>query len=104
MLEWRHLARAAIEGQSQGGRWLECRGAPDPLQLASQRVPALAEQGPHLLRRHQVPGVQAVDPGQAGTHPHPRRFAPFGVVRRQADMPLVSGVQGGHLPGQVVIP
>jgi hypothetical protein len=38
------------------------------------------EQRLHLLRRHRVADVLAVDSCQAGTHPYPGRLAPFGVV------------------------
>ena len=58
----------------------------------------------HLLRRHHIAGVQAVDPGHAGADPAARHFAFGGVVRRQPDMALVGGVQRGDLPGQVVVP
>jgi hypothetical protein len=62
------------------------------------------EQGPHLLRGHHIAGVELVDPGQSGAHPDPWGFAAFGVVGRQSEMALLGGVQGGDLPGQVVVP
>jgi hypothetical protein len=61
------------------------------------------EQRAHLLRRHRVAGVQAVDARHAGTDPHPGRLTPFGVVRRQPGVSLVGRVQGSDLPGQIVI-
>jgi hypothetical protein len=36
-----------------------------------QRMQTAAEQRSHLLGGHRVAGGQAVDPGQAGTDPHP---------------------------------
>ena len=68
-----------------------------------QRVQTAAEQRSHLLRSHRVPDAQAVDPIHAGADPHPRRFAAFGVVRRQPGMTFLGRIQGGDLPGQIVI-
>ena len=63
-----------------------------------------AEQSPHLLRRHRIPSIQAVDAGQAGADPRSRTLSPFGVVGGQPDMALLGGIQRRYLPGQVVIP
>jgi hypothetical protein len=62
-----------------------------------------AEQGAHLLRRHRVAGIQAVDPVHTGTDPRPRGLASFGVIRSQPGMPLVGRIHGSDLPGQIVI-
>jgi hypothetical protein len=68
-----------------------------------QRMQPAPEQSAHLLRRHRVAAVHAVDTLHAGTDPHPRRLAPFGVIRGEPSVSLVGGVQGCDLPGQVVI-
>ena len=63
-----------------------------------------AEESPHLLRGHRIPGVQAVDAGHARADPRSRALSPFGVVGGQPDMALLGGIQRRDLPGQVVVP
>ena len=73
----------------------------DPIR---QRMKPGPEQRPHLLGGHHVPGGQAVDAGQPGSHPHPGGFAALGVVGRQRHPGVLGRVMPRHLPGQVVIP
>jgi hypothetical protein len=68
-----------------------------------QRMQPTPEQGAHLLRRHRVADLQAVDFLHAGTYPHPGRFAPFGVVGGEPGASLVGRIEGSDLPGQIVI-
>ena len=103
------LAINDLERHPQPGRVLEVTsGDIRPFQLLlpelGQRMQTAAEQRSHLLRGHRVPDAQAVDPIHAVTDPHPRRFTPFGVVRRQPGMTFLGRIQGGDLPGQIVIP
>jgi hypothetical protein len=98
-----------LEWSSKTGRVLEvASGEVRSLQLLlaelGQRMQTAAEQRSHLLRCHLVAGGQAVDPVHPRTDPHPWRLTPFGVVRRQPRMTLLSRVQRRHLPGQIVIP
>jgi hypothetical protein len=90
---WRSLQWGRVR------RWCVCM---------QPRSPATSSAGPsivcaHLLRRHRIADGQTVDSLHARTDPHPRRLAPFGVVRRQAGTPFLGRVQGSDLPGQVVI-
>jgi hypothetical protein len=68
-----------------------------------QRVQAAAEQRPHLLRGHRIAGGKSVDSLHPGTDPQPRCLTPFGVVGRQAGVPLLGRIQSSHLPREVVI-
>jgi hypothetical protein len=63
-----------------------------------------AEQRLHLLRRHRIAGLQAVDPGQSGANPHTGCFATLGVVAGERDVAFLGGIQGRDLPSQVVVP
>jgi hypothetical protein len=63
-----------------------------------------AEEGPHLLRGYRVASLQVVNSEHARTDPHTWRLATLGVVRRQTDMTLGSGIEGCHLPRQIVVP
>ena len=74
---------------------------PEP--CLGQRVQTATKQRSHLLPGHRIADGQALDPPHPGTDPHPRRLTPFGVVRRQTGMTFLGRIQGGDLPGQVVI-
>jgi hypothetical protein len=63
-----------------------------------------AEQSPHLLRRHRIPNVQAIDASHTRADPRAWSLSAFGVVRRQPDMTLLGGIQRRHLPSQIVVP
>jgi hypothetical protein len=98
-----------LEGRAEPDRLLVvASGDAESCQLLlpklGQRVQAEPEQRAHLLGGHRIVRGQAADPVQAGTDPHPRRLASFGVVRRQPEATLLGRVQGRHLPGQIVIP
>ncbi len=69
-----------------------------------QRMQTAAKQRPHLLRGHRIASGKSVDPVHPRADPHPRGLTPFGVVRRQPGVTLLSRVQRRHLPGQIVIP
>ena len=107
--ERRHIRLVDLERRAQPGHRLvvphgQVRALQLPLSLLSQGMQPGPEQGPHLLRGHHVAGVEAVDTGHPRADPDPGGFAAFGVVGRQSEMALLGGVQGGDLPGQVVIP
>jgi hypothetical protein len=72
--------------------------------VSGQRMHPGAEAGQHLLRGHRIAGLQAINPDHARADPRPRRFAALVVVGGQAGMTLGGGVEGRHLPGQVVVP
>jgi hypothetical protein len=69
-----------------------------------QRVQTAAEQRSHLLPGHRVASGKSVDPVHPRADPHPRGLTPFGVIRRQPGVILLSRVKRRHLPGQIVIP
>jgi hypothetical protein len=68
-----------------------------------QRVQAAAEQGPHLLRAHQIAGGEAVNSRHPRTDPLPGCLTPLGVVGRQAGVALLGRIQSSHLSREVVI-
>jgi hypothetical protein len=63
-----------------------------------------AEQGTHLRRGHRIGSGKSVDPVHPRPDPHARGLTPFGVIRRQTGVTLLSGIQRRHLPDQIVIP
>jgi hypothetical protein len=103
------LAGVDLERRTQLGRCLNGSfGQVGGVQLLQPRggegMHARAEEGPHLLRRHHIPGAQAVKPDYARANPGSRTLSAFGVVGRQPDMSLRGSVQRRDLPGQIVVP
>ena len=103
------LAGVDLERRTQLGRCLDaCVGQVGGVQLlqplCGEGMHAGAEQRPHLLRRHRIPGVQTVDAGHARSDPRSRALTAFGVVGGQPDVALLGGIQRRDLPCQVVVP
>ena len=99
------VAGVDLERRAQPGRRPDVcigqvSGAPAAATALRRGDAAGAEQGPHLLRGDRIPGVQAVNAGQAGADPGSRGLSAFGVVGGQPDMALLGGIQRRDLPGQ----
>ena len=78
------LAGVNLERRAQPGRCLDvCVGQVGGLQLlqplGGEGMHAGAEESPHLLRRHRIPSVQAVDAGHARSDPRLPELSPRSV-------------------------
>ena len=94
-----------VVGLGRGGD----AGATDPQiqlldPLVCEGVVAGAEQVLHVIGGDDVAGVQALDALHTGSDPHAGGLALLGVVAREPDVTLVSGVHRCDLAGQVVVP
>ena len=70
----------------------------------TRAAPPEALRTPTPLLPVTAPRIQAVHAGKVRADPYPRTLATFGVVGGQPDVTLLGGIQGRHLPRQIVVP